>query len=292
MALGATTKIGVHMIGEEADRPIYIIGEKINGFVPKSGKAIEAGDAEYIKEIAIAQTEAGADYLDCSPATTTGFGDNLETMTWLINLIQEVCDTPITLDSPNVDLLLEAMKLCKRPGMINSASLCEGKCDKVFPVIAGTDWTCVVMLDDDVRGIPKDAAGRIDNYKKVLEKAKEYGVKPEQLFFDPLVETLGANDTAFLTFKEVCEAIVEIEPKCHITSGLSNISFNMPSRKHINMGFMVMSMAAGMDSAIVDPLNRDMMGVIYATNALLGNDEYSMEYVGAYREDRFGVQKK
>ena len=280
------------MIGEDSDRPVYIIAEKINGFVPRTGKAVEEGDAEYIKEIAIAQTEAGADYLDCSPATTNGFGDNLETMTWLVNLIQEVVDTPITLDSPNVDVLLEAMKLCKVPGMINSASLCEGKVDKVFPVIAGTDWKCVVMLDDDERGIPSDAAGRIDNFRKVMKKAEESGVDADQLFFDPLVETLGTNDQSFVCFAEVCRAITEEAPEAHITSGLSNISFNMPSRKHINIPFMILSMFNGMDSAIVDPLNRDMMGCIYGASALMGNDEFCMEYIEAYREDRFGVQKK
>lgn len=267
---------------------MIVIGEKINGFVPRTCKAIEEHDDEYIKEIALKQAEAGADYIDCSPATTSGIGDTLEYMEWLIGLIQEVTDTPIALDSPNVDLLLEAMKLCKAPGIINSASLCEGKCDKVFPVIAGTEWGCVIMLDDDQRGIPSDAEGRIDNFKKVLEKAKEYGVKPEQLYFDPLVETLGANEEAFLTFGEVCRAIKATEPRCHITSGLSNISFQMPVRKMINMAFMCLSMQAGMDSAIVDPLNRDMMGIIFATNALLGEDEFCMDYITGYREGCFG----
>ncbi|MBQ6455226.1 MAG: dihydropteroate synthase [Eggerthellaceae bacterium] len=267
---------------------MIIIGEKINGFVPRTCKAIEERDEEYIKEIALKQAEAGADYIDCSPATTSGIGDTLEYMEWLVGLIQEVTDTPIALDSPNVDLLLEAMKLCKAPGIINSASLCEGKCDKVFPVIAGTQWGCVIMLDDDVRGIPSDAEGRVDNFKKVLEKAKEYGVKPEQLYFDPLVETLGANEEAFVTFGEVCRQIKATEPRCHITSGLSNISFQMPVRKMINMAFMCLSMQAGMDSAIVDPLNRDMMGIIFATNALLGEDEFCMDYITGYREGCFG----
>ena len=267
---------------------MIIIGEKINGFVPRTLQAMKEGDDEYIKEIAVKQSEAGADFLDCSPATAEGTGDDIDTMLHMIDLIQEVCDTPICLDSPNADLLLEAMKACKVPGIINSASLCEGKCDKVFPVIAGTQWGCVVMLDDDERGIPSDAAGRIDNFKKVLAKAEEYGVKPAQLYFDPLVETLGANDQSLVTFAEVCRAIKAEQPLCHITSGLSNISFQMPVRKMINMGFMVLSMQAGMDSAIVDPLNRDMMGIIYATTALLGEDDYCMEYIEAYRDGVFG----
>jgi len=76
-----------------------------------------------------------------------------------------------------------------------------------------------------------------------------------------------------------------------VTGGCSNISYNLPARKLVNQAFLVLAMNAGMDSGIVDPLNRDMMGMIYATEALLGQDEYCMEYIAAYREDKFGVKK-
>ena len=132
---------------------MIIIGEKINGFVPKTGAAIEAKDGDYIKEIAIAQSEAGADYLDCCPATDK---DALGVMTWLVDLIQEACDTPIALDSPDVDVLVAAMDLVKKPGLINSAALSGSKIDKIFPLIKDTKWGCVVMLDDE-NGIPADA---------------------------------------------------------------------------------------------------------------------------------------
>lgn len=266
---------------------MILIGEKINGFVPKTGAAIEAKDGEYIKELAVKQSEAGADFLDCCPATDKGA---LETMKWMVDLIQEVSDTPICLDSPSADILVEAMGFVNRPGMINSVSVGGDKIEKIFPLIAGTPWKVVAMLDDE-NGIPKDAEGRVANFRRLLEKMDEYGVKPDQVFIDPLVETLGTNENAFLTFGEVCRQAKEICPSIHITSGLSNISFGLPVRKMINMAFMVLCMEAGMDSAIVDPLNRDMMGVIYATDALLGEDEYCMEYLDAYRENLFGPIK-
>ena len=80
-------------------------------------------------------------------------------------------------------------------------------------------------------------------------------------------------------------------PTIHITSGLSNISFGLPARKLINQAFMVLAMNAGMDSAIVDPTNRDMLGMIYATEALLEEDEFCMEYITAYREGLIGPKK-
>ena len=80
-------------------------------------------------------------------------------------------------------------------------------------------------------------------------------------------------------------------PTIHVTGGASNISYNLPARKLVNQAFLVLAMDAGMDSAIINPLNRDMMGMIYATEALKGEDEYCMEYIGAFREDKFGQKK-
>ena len=83
---------------------------------------------------------------------------------------------------------------------------------------------------------------------------------------------------------EVISTVRNRYPDIHITAAVSNISFNLPVRKMINLGFTVLALNAGLDSAILDPTNRDMMGVIYATEALLGEDDYCMEYIGAYRE--------
>ena len=263
---------------------MIIIGEKINGFVPRTGQAIQEQDGEYIKQIAIAQSEAGADFLDCCPATDEGA---LETMKWLVDLIQEVSDTPIALDSPGADILVEAMSYVNKPGMVNSVSVAGDKIEKIFPLIAGTPWKVVAMLDDE-NGIPADAAGRIAVFKRLLGEMEKYGVKPDQVFIDPLVETLGANPESYLTFSEVCVEAKKLCPQIHITSGLSNISIGLPKRKMVNMALMVLARGAGMDSAIVDPLNKDMLGVIYASEALLGEDEYCMEYLEAFRDGLFG----
>ena len=76
-----------------------------------------------------------------------------------------------------------------------------------------------------------------------------------------------------------------------MTGAVSNISFNLPVRKLLNQAFLVLAMKAGMDSAVLDPTNRDMMGMMYATEAMLGLDEYCMEYISAYRDGKFGPVK-
>ena len=90
---------------------------------------------------------------------------------------------------------------------------------------------------------------------------------------------------------DIIKTVREQYPTIHITAAVSNISFQLPVRKILNLGFTVLAMNAGLDSAILDPTNRDMMGVIFATEALLGLDDYCMEYISAYREGLFGPKK-
>ena len=267
---------------------MIIIGEKINGSIPSVGKAIANRDADWIRNLAKVQAEAKADYLDCCASVNV---DELETIKWLIDLIQETTDLPICIDSPDPQVCADAMQFCNKVGIVNSVSLEGNKIDTIFPAIAGTGWGCVALLCDD-SGIPKTSARRIEIFKEIMAKAEEFDIAPERLYIDPLVETLGTNGKSFLTFAETTKVIKELYPNVHITSGLSNISFGLPVRKMINMSFMVLAMQAGMDSAIVDPTNRDMMGIIYATDALLGNDDFCMEYIGAYRDNIFGPPPK
>lgn len=264
---------------------MIIIGEKINGSIPKTGKAIAEHDEAYIRELARIQTEAGADYIDCCASVNEG---ELEVQEWLIGLIKEETDLPICIDSPDPQVCVDAMKFCDgRVGLINSVSGEGDKIDIVFPVIADTKWGCVALLSDD-SGIPADAEGRLRVFHDIMARAKEFNIDPSRLYIDPLVETLGANPESLITFNECVKAIKEEYPTIHITSGLSNISFGLPSRKHINMPFLVLAMAAGMDSAIMDPTNRDMNGVLHGTDALLGEDEFALEYIDAFRENLFG----
>ena len=153
------------------------------------------------------------------------------------------------------------------------------------------DWQVIALLSDD-SGIPKNAADRLRVFDKIMEKAKEYGISPSRIHIDPLVEMLCTSENGIETNIEVISTVREKYPSIHITAAISNISFNLPVRKLINLGFVVLAMNAGLDSGILDPTNRDMLGLIYATEALLGEDDYCMEYIGAYREGLIGPVKK
>lgn len=263
---------------------MYVIAEKINGSIPKTSKAIDEKDEQYIRYLAKAQTEAGSDFIDCCASRNEG---ELGYQEWLINLIQEESDLPICVDSPSPEIIVEAMKLCNKEGLVNSVSMEGDKCDIVLPAIKGTNWGVVALLCDN-NGIPEDAEGRLEVFGQIMERMEKEEISPDRIYIDPLVETLGANEESLICFADVCREVKKQYPNIHLTSGLSNISFGMPYRKMINMAFLVLAMQAGMDSAIVDPLNRDFRAIMYAANALLGNDEMGLEYIGAFREGIIG----
>lgn len=270
---------------------MIIIGEKINGSIPAVAEAIANKDADFIKNRAKMQAEANASFIDCCASVPEDI--EVETLKWMIDCIQEVTDLPISVDSPSADVLTQAYKFCNRPGLFNSVSGEGDKIDKIFPIMAqpeNKDWEVIALLSDDT-GIPKTAADRLRVFDRIMAKAEEYGIDPSRIHVDPLVEMLCTSEDGIAMNIEVISTIRKRYPTIHITAAVSNISFNLPVRKLINLGFTVLAMNAGLDSAILDPTNRDMLGLIYATEALLGMDDYCMEYIGAYREGLIGPKK-
>ena len=166
------------------------------------------------------------------------------------------------------------------------------KTDLAFPVLAANPgWEVAALLNDD-NGIPQSAERRLEVFANLMAKAKEFGIDPSRFHIDPLVEMLCTSEDGIKMVTDVIHAIKSEYPTIHITGAVSNISFNLPARKLVNQGFVVLAMNAGMDSAILDPLNRDMMGMIYATEALLGLDDYCMEYIGGFRKGIYGPVAK
>ncbi|HHU05532.1 MAG TPA: methyltetrahydrofolate cobalamin methyltransferase [Clostridiales bacterium] len=267
---------------------MIIIGEKINGSIPSTGRAIAAKDEAFIRDLAIRQAEAGADYIDVCASVNSEI--EMETMKWLIDIVQDAVDTPIAIDSPDAQVCIDCIPFCKKPGIINSVSGEGNKMDIVFPVIADTEWQVIALLSDD-SGIPKNAADRLRVFDAIMAKAEKFGIAPDRIHIDPLVEMLCTSENGIETVVEVMTEVKKRYPTIHITGAASNISFNLPARKLLNQVFMTLAMNYGMDSAILDPLDRGMLGTIFATEAMLGLDEFCIEYITAFREGRIGPVK-
>lgn len=268
---------------------MIIIGEKLNGSIPSVGKAIAARDEETIRRLARRQTEAGADYLDVCASVSEDV--EVETLKWMLDLVQEESDLPICLDSPSPDTIVKAIPLVKNPGLINSVSMEGSKIEKIFPVIANTNWKCIALCSDE-NGIPATAEERLAVLDRILAAADQYGISHDRLFIDPLVEMLCTSEDGIATVIETIKGIRERDSKVHIVGAISNISFNLPARALINQTFATLAVAAGMDAGVLDPMNRGMRGAIYATEACMGLDEYCMEYIGAFREGIIGPVPK
>jgi 5-methyltetrahydrofolate--homocysteine methyltransferase len=267
---------------------LIIIGEKINGSIPSTAKAIESRDETFIRDMAKKQTEFGANYIDVNAGTRPEI--ERETLRWLMDLVQGTVDTPLCIDSSDVDVIIDMLPFAKRPGMINSVSEEHSKCERLMPKIADTEWN-LVALTCDADGIPTEAKDKFKIASSIIEKAESYGIKQSRLFVDPLVMTIGSVQTSLLSFNEAVKLIKDKFPDVHITSGLSNISHGMPYRKIINQSFLILAMAAGMDSAVMDPTSRDMQAALYTTKMLLGQDMFCMEFISAFREGIFGPQE-
>lgn len=269
---------------------MIIIGEKINGSIPSMGKAIAEKNEEYIKEIALKQAEAGATYIDVCASVAEDI--EVETLHWLIDLVQSVTDKPIAVDSPSADVIAAAYKYCNKPGVLNSVSGEGNKMDVLFPIMKeNPEWEVVALLSDDT-GIPQTAADRLKVFDKIMAKAAEYDIDPSRIHIDPLIEMLCTSEDGISMVIEVMTTIKSKFPTIHITGAVSNISFNLPYRKILNIGFTALSMKSGLDSAIFDPLNKDLMGIIKATEAILAKGEIEEDMDLSEIEEELGDDAK
>lgn len=259
---------------------MIVIGENINGSIPKVKRAIEAGDKEYIQKLAMAQAEAGADFIDVSAGVAPGM--EVKTLEWLIDIVQDAVRTPLSIDSPNVDTIKKVINKVTEPGIVNSVSGEANKCDTIFPLIRDTNWQ-VVALACDGNGIPNDVDGRVHIAKAIIAKAERYGIALDRIHLDPIVMALSTDDQAATIFINTVKKVKVLYPEIKITSGLSNISFGMPLRKLINANFLTLAIFAGMNSGILDPLDQGIVETIRAAEALMGKDKHCKRFNDYYR---------
>lgn len=266
---------------------MIIIGELINGTRKAVKQAVADKNADFIVELAIKQAEAGATFIDVNPGTT---GEaEISDMEWLVKLVQGAVDKPIAFDSPNPLALRRAFEVYegKQTPMINSITLEAERMANTLPIIAESGANCVALaLGDD--GMPCMPGQREATGIRLIAALLDAGLTQERIYLDPVIAPLGTDNSAGLQVVQAIQAIKAEYPNVHFTAGMSNISFGLPVRKLLNRVFMTICMAAGLDSAICDPLNQDLMAEIVAAEAILGRDEWCMGYITAFRAGKLG----
>jgi 5-methyltetrahydrofolate--homocysteine methyltransferase len=263
---------------------MLIVGELINASRKAIAAAIENQDQEAIQQIAKDEHEAGADYIDVNAGVFVG--KEPEYLEWLVKTVQAAVEAPCCIDSPDPKAIETALAVHNGVAMINSISLEKERYDSLLPIVAGTDLKVVALCMSD-EGMPETTDDRLDIADKLVNGLLQKNVPVENIYVDPLVQPVSTNNFFGVEFLNAIERIVETFKGIHTVCGLSNISFGLPNRPFLNQTFMSMAIAKGLDGAIINPLDKKMMANIIAANALAGKDDFCMNYLKAFRANKF-----
>jgi len=259
---------------------MIIIGEKINGARKQVGAAIAARDDAFIRDLALKQAAAGVQYLDVSAGTSSG--DETAALVWLIDTIQAATDVPLCLDSPDPNILAAAVERTKQPPMLNSISGEKKRLEGILPLVSRGSGP-VIMLAMDDKGIPKTTTERMAVIRHLIGDTRRSGVNDERIFVDPLVMAVATGTDSGRIALETMKAIHAEFPAAHIVSGLSNVSFGLPVRSLVNRAFLTLAIDAGLDSSILDPLDKSLRSAILAAELVLGYDKHCLNYTRSFR---------
>lgn len=267
---------------------MIIVGEKINSTLKAIRPAMENYDAAAIIDLAKKQYEAGATYIDLNAGMF--INDEPERLEWLVKTVQDAVDAPLAIDTPNPVALDRALKAIngKTKPLINSITDEKERYDSIIPYVTEYNTSVVALCMDD-SGMPETVEDRVVIGERLINKLTKLGVKLEDIFIDPMVRPIGTGSHYGNVAIETIRKIKTEFPEVHITCGLSNISFGIPARKVMNQTFTVAAIMAGMDGAILDPLDKKLMTFVYAAEALAGKDEYCMNYLMKFREGAFEI---
>jgi len=267
------------------DGPTVIIGERIN---PTGRKkvltALQAGDFEVARQDATEQVAAGAAILDVNAGVPGA--DEPALLQRVLGAVTEVTGVPLSIDTANPAALEVALASYRGKALVNSVNGEEKSLKAVLPLVK-THGAVVIGLCMDDNGIPDTPEKRLAVAARIIERAGQLGIDPENVVIDPLALTMGSDHEAGRVVLETIALVVR-EFGVNITMGASNISFGLPDRKYLNAAFIAMAIQAGLTCPITNPLVTEVNTAILAADLALGRDEYSMRWIKAYRQRQKG----
>lgn len=269
--------------------PLKIIGERINPTGKKKlSEAFLAGNVDLAIEEALRQQKCGANILDINVGVP-GLNEE-EMLVKVVKEVENVSDLPLQIDSTNVRAIEKAIRISRGRPIINSVNAKDESLKEILPIVKKYG-ACIVGLTVGEKGLPKDREERLINAEKIIERAKEYGIPKEDIIIDCIVLTVSSEQSMAL---ETLESIKLIKNKLGVKTiiGLSNVSFGLPERKIINSAFFAMAASYGLDTAIINPCDEDMMDIYRASMVLINKDKGSKWYLERYGVNKADVKKK
>lgn len=231
---------------------MYCFGESLNVMGTKIGRAFKERDPKPIQEEAKFQQEKGMDYIDINlgPAKKDGH----ELMPWLVEVVQEVVDLPILLDTSNIAAIEEGLKVCKKTPIINSIMCRPERYEKMLPLAAQYNADFVALMWGP-EGLPRDENERAALCVELLYAANEAGIPNEKIWVDGVVTPVNVQQEHAMSLIRFYEMLEDIAPGAKSTCGLSNISNGAPDhlRPILDQTYAVMLKRVGMKSIISNP---------------------------------------
>jgi len=263
------------------NRPFVIIGERIN---PTGRKILAAemtnGDFSRVEADARAQVEAGAHMLDVNAGIP--LADEPAILAKAIQLVQSITDVPLSIDSSIVAALEAGLAVYKGKALVNSVTGEEERLEVVLPLIKKSG-AAVIAISNDETGISEDPDVRFAVAKKIVERAMDHGIPACDVVVDPLVMPIGAINQAGVQVMRLVRRLRD-ELKVNTSCGASNVSFGLPNRDGINSAFLTMAMAAGMTSAITNPLHIETVKAVMGGDVMLGHDPDCARWIRRFRD--------
>lgn len=264
---------------------MIIIGENINATNKKVAEAIEQRDKAFFNDLAKAQAEAGADFIDVNAGSGCGTPqENRRAMEWLVETVQQATDRPLTIDSDDTGTIEAALGKYRGEKLLINSVTAETSRLETIGQLAARRGAWLVALAMDAEGIPATVEKRLDACRIIMEYLTTLGMKPEQIWFDPLVLPIAVDANQGQVTLQTIVQIKDRYPEAKTVMGLSNISYGLPNRKLLNRSFLLMAAAAGLDSAILNPLDAKMMSVVRVADMLIGWDTGCRGYLRAHRK--------
>ncbi len=261
---------------------MYIIGERINGMFADVKQAIVDKDPAVIKELARKQLAAGADALDVNvgPASADAEGS----LMWLVETIRQVTAAPLAIDTAKWSVMSKVVPQVPGEVIINSSKADADTLQKYLG-LAMEKSAGLVALTIDRQGVPSDVDKRVELGAGILAAAAEAGLPMNRLFIDAIilpVNVAPAQPRAVLEAMRQLQAFSDPAP--HFVLGLSNVSQNCKQRPLINRTYLAMAIAYGLDSAILDPMDSDLVDMGITAELLIGKTIYCDSFLTAERQ--------
>lgn len=261
---------------------MIIIAENFNSSIPHVHQAMQDGNFEMLRERANQIALAGADFLDINAGTF--LEKEAQMLQFLANAAQD-SGLPYVIDSPDPDIISFMLnKLQRKNQLINSITLEPERFNKLAPLSRDFDASLIALLMDG-GNMPEGVQPRLVIAEEIVSKLREFGITDQKIMLDPMIKPLATDSNAGQEALETIYLLRNKFPLIHITCGLSNISYGLPARKYLNRAFLLQAMAMGLDSAIMNPLDQELLSLCHAGISLAGNDEYCMEYLEYFRPE-------